>query len=305
MDISYFGNIDNPFGGYNFGVYLGNYAGFWNGDIDEFAIYKKVLTPTEIETLYNSPAGLVDSISITYPDGGTNIGESFNMTGTYQKQSVWEKLLVLFESWDNESSCPLYGSDEFTTEYDAGYFHYQSLPFFSETLTATSGSFTVPVDMLPVDYYKCVRCYFISETTATMSEELCRTYTLGITNLIFPPIGRYNIPVDSWEGYYVANSEKYTTSTPLFANIATAFSPLVERLGNFALLMTNYFNLGEASAKGLELGNSVPVARGYLEMIDDFFGGLPISSIFIFFLVSLVVLIFYKLIYGVIQLIKP
>jgi hypothetical protein len=41
------------------GFQLGNYAAnFWDGRIDEFGVWKRVLTPAELTTLYNGGAGV-------------------------------------------------------------------------------------------------------------------------------------------------------------------------------------------------------------------------------------------------------
>ena len=108
----------------------------------------------------------------------------------------------------------------------------------------------------------------------------------------------------NWADYYDSTSEKFPTSTPLFINIAGSFYPILDKMGDYTLFVKDYFDLNEASEKGVQLGSAVPKARGYLEMIDNFIG-LPLSFFMIFYILTMAVVVSYKVILTIIKLLKP
>jgi len=249
-------------------------------------------------------------ISITNPPSDSDISQSFSFEGSYDKQGGdYNKLMIILEQWNASSTCPLAGSQEEQEEQNNGWFIYQSLPFFSNDLLTENGDFTGEypnnVDDLRTGYYNCTRCYFINEISGTISDEQCRGYKLNVIEGFSSYLPPYNLPFENWDTYYSAHTDKYATSTPLFSAIASAISPLADRIGNFVVYVKTYFDLEQASAKGTTMGQAIPVARGYLTEINNFFGGLPISDFVIFYILSVAVIICYKIIYRVIRLIKP
>lgn len=112
------------------------------------------------------------------------------------------------------------------------------------------------------------------------------------------------IVIENWEDYYNFYSDKFATSTPLFMNMANTFTPIVNKMGEFTLFATDYFNISDASQKGENLGDSIPQARAYLIVIDDFIG-LPLASLLVFYFLSMAVVISYKIILAIIKLLKP
>ena len=115
---------------------------------------------------------------------------------------------------------------------------------------------------------------------------------------------QYLYPFLSWENYYDENSDQFSTPTSIFGNMANSITSIVNRIGSFILYMGDYFDTEEASSKGEELGEAIPKARGYLEMIDDFIGS-PLSALVVFYFLTLIVVFSYKLIFNIIKLIKP
>ena len=107
-----------------------------------------------------------------------------------------------------------------------------------------------------------------------------------------------------WESYYASTSEKFATSTPLFNSLAGSLYPIINKMGDFTLFVTEYFNVNEATIQGADLGSAIPKARGYLVTIDDFIG-LPLSLLVIFFLLTMAVVVVYKIILAMIKLLKP
>jgi hypothetical protein len=245
-------------------------------------------------------------IEITSPPNDSDISQSFSFEGTYDKQGGdYNKLMIILEQWNASSTCPLADTSEKEQEENKGWFIYQSLPFFSNNLLTKTGDFISEVNDLRTGYYNCARCYFINEITGIISDEQCRGYKINVIEGFNPYLPPYNLPFESWDTYYSAHTDKYATSTPLFSAISSAISPLADRIGNFVVYIKTYFDLEQASTKGTAMGQSIPIARGYLTEINNFFGGLPISDFLIFYILSVAVIICYKVIYRVIRLIKP
>ncbi|GAI02457.1 unnamed protein product, partial [marine sediment metagenome] len=109
----------------------------------------------------------------------------------------------------------------------------------------------------------------------------------------------------SWTDYYTEHSERFATSTPIFNALATTFEPVINSIGNIVLFFNNYFDPQNAGLKGEEFGNAIPVLRGYLEQIDDFFGDLPISALLLSYLIVVIVVIIYRLVKGILTIIIP
>jgi len=136
------------------------------------------------------------------------------------------------------------------------------------------------------------------------SEEKCQGYNLIVSGYEDPDIPVLYIPFYTWSDYYTINSDEFATSTSLFNNIAGSVSPIVDKLGNVILYVRDYFDSDIAVSKGTELGQAIPKARGYLVMIDNFIG-LPLSGFIIFYFLTLAVVISYKVILTIINLLKP
>jgi len=244
------------------------------------------------------------SIEITSPTTESSRSAEFYLQGNFNiKSEDWDRIMVIFEQWHASSTCPEYQSEDWETEYANGWFINQSMPFFSDFFSTSTGNFSILIDDLRTGEYNCTRCYFINETEATISSEKCPMYALTITE-ITPPTAEFYYPFLTWQTYYTTSSEEFATSTPLFENMANALTPVVNKMGDFILYAKEYFDLSQAMAKGNELGQAIPKARGYLEMIDDFIG-LPLSSFVIFYFLTMAVVISYKVILTIIKLLKP
>lgn len=245
------------------------------------------------------------SITINYPADEAEVTSAFTMEIDFNIADGYERLMILFEDWDASSTCPLPGSEAWDEEYSE-YFHYQSFPYFSPFFTVTSGITTIDVDSLNAGTYNCVRCYFINESTGQATDELCTEYDLSVAEYIPPAdLPEFYLPIPSWLDYYAEHSERFTTSTPLFINWAGTIEPLISWVGNIALFFQQYFDPDVARAKGEDMGNAVAIARGYLESIDDFFGGLPLSTVFLFYLITALVVIVYRIVKGILTIIVP
>jgi len=246
----------------------------------------------------------IPEIDITYPLDEAEIAGNFTMKIDYSNAIGYDRLMITFEDWDIGSSCPPPSDPNYQEEFDV-YFNNRSLPYFSSFLSTSTGTTTIEIGDLEIGEYNCNKCYFLT-TTGLISENLCFGYNLDVLSYI-PPVDLPEVFLDfeSWENYYSEHSERFATSTPIFSSMAETFTPLITWVGNTILFFNTYFDPETAGNRGEEIGNSVRVARGYLESIDDFFGDLPISTIFIFYLITAIVIIIYRLVRGILTIIIP
>lgn len=246
------------------------------------------------------------TINIITPADDSEMTSAFDITATYLNSGTYEKLMIIFEEWHASSTCPVYGTDAWDDEVALGYFNYQSLPYFSDWILTDDGTTTISVSNLESGTYNCFKCHFITESTGEMSGSLCPDYNLDVAEYIPPSyIPTFYLPLTEWDTYYASNSVRWTTSTPVFDNWADAFEPIMVWVGQTALFFDNYFDADVAKVKGEDIGNAIATARGYLESIDDFFGGLPLSSIFIFYIITALVVIIYRIVRGILNIIVP
>jgi hypothetical protein len=245
-----------------------------------------------------------DDITISDPVSGSTKSSAFTMTADFTNADGYNQIMFIFENWDATSTCPDYGTQEWTDEYPL-YFNYQSAPYFSPTISTTTASTTIFVDELIAGEYNCNKCYFIDGAGA-MSDAFCHDYTLTISEYISATgTPSHYTQIDEWAGFYSENSDKWATSTELFNSLAVVIDPVMVWIGNLSLSFSSLFDASTTANKGQEYGEAIPVLRGYLVLIDGFFGGVPISGVFFFYiLISLLVIVF-KLITGLIHLIKP
>jgi len=108
-----------------------------------------------------------------------------------------------------------------------------------------------------------------------------------------------------WLEYYEEHGE-YETPSAWIDGLATTFEGFYTTFGGF---LTGYqytlFDVAQAKVKGNQLGSAIPVARGYLKVIDDFLGIAPtIDSLFIFVLLILIGVAIFSLVKGIMAVIK-
>lgn len=247
-----------------------------------------------------------DPVNIVSPVSGSTVNTEFTMTATYSGASGYDRLMILFEDWDASSTCPTSTDPTYDYEYQ-NYFNYQSFPYFSPQFSTSSGTTTIAVADLTAHTFKCVRCYFINETSGATSLPQCPQYTLTVGTTI-PPSGQppsYYFPIQSWPAYYASSTDKWATSTALFSSWADTLQPMTLWIGNLALSFKEMFNASTSEAAGRQYGEAIPTARGYLSIVNNFFAGLPVGEIYIFYLLTALVVIVFKMISAIIHLIKP
>ena len=238
----------------------------------------------------------VPTLEITSPPDGSAQTTNFDIEANYNLLAEdYDRTMIIFEDWDASSTCPIYGTQEYTDEMALGYFNNQSQPYFSDFFATSTGTTSIAVGDLAKGNYRCVRCYFINETTATISAELCNGYGIEIPNTLPPTIPTYYTG-QNWATFYTEHGDKWATSTELFTYLAGKTAPLLLWVGNFTADFKNLFNNASSSAMGQQLGSAIPQARGYLTIINYYFAGIPIGEVFIFYLLTALILIVLKVV---------
>jgi hypothetical protein len=104
-----------------------------------------------------------------------------------------------------------------------------------------------------------------------------------------------------WATYYASYGD-YSTSSAWIADVASTTTSLFKKVNSFMGLFDNNFDLGTAQAKGKTFGGTIPLARGYLQIIDAFLGNMPIGELLVFVLLFMMCVGIFRLVKGLVQL---
>jgi hypothetical protein len=104
--------------------------------------------------------------------------------------------------------------------------------------------------------------------------------------------------------YYNAHSD-FDTPTSFVSSLAGFVSPFLQSAGNFLETFKNNFDITQATAKGYLLGSAISQARGYLDIVNDFFGGLPIAEMLLLFIIVIVLIVIVRVVIKIIHIVKP
>lgn len=102
--------------------------------------------------------------------------------------------------------------------------------------------------------------------------------------------------------YYASNSQ-FSTPTDFISRLASATQPFLLVMSGWLESFSDLFDLAEAEERGEQLGNAVPQARGYLNFFNSLFADLPLSEIFLIYLVIFIGIIIFRVIRQVKKLI--
>lgn len=286
--------------------------GVWSGWNDLGLTFSRINIAPVLSTLWiddlntNFPPD-ESYLIINSPVSGSTASTTFPLDFTYNFLGQdFNKIYVVFEAWNNSSTCPVYGTDEWQTQYNAGWFYNQSFPFFSPRLTATSTEATSSILVSNIEepfFYNCNYCYFYNSDTASSTlANKCPDYILNVSGFITP---NQPLPIEGWQSYYASHTDsKYPTSTAIFDSITGSFSSIVQKLASFVNDFKTLFDSASAYENGANLGEKIPIVRGYLAPINSFFGTLPISELFIFFIIALLVVVVYRIVARILHLVR-
>jgi hypothetical protein len=105
-----------------------------------------------------------------------------------------------------------------------------------------------------------------------------------------------DITFTSFIDYYNehADLENFPTPSSLITSLSAFIETIIDGVSGFLVNFQYNFDLAKAQSNGEEIGQIIPTARGYLIPINDFFGGFPLTDLFIFCILILVVVILFR-----------
>jgi hypothetical protein len=89
---------------------------------------------------------------------------------------------------------------------------------------------------------------------------------------------------------------KYATATSLYTGLTGATGGLLGYVSSWLAHFENLFDLAQAREKGVQFGEAIPKARGYLEMFNGLFGYFPIGEVLLIYLVILIAIIIFRIV---------
>jgi len=231
---------------------------------------------------------------INTPAPGSELDAPFNLTYDYQGGTGYAYGIFYMEQ-ENQNGEPVYS--------------YQALePIATSTATGTV-NFTLPdsqTEELAKGYYNDCKC-FLQKSDGTLTDNLCPDYELTIltgSRVTLPPPEWEEISTSTAENFYEQHSD-YATPTPAFDVIFESIEPFYGWTNNIAEQFAGQFNPENARERGAEMGSAIVKARAYAGSLNSFFGGLPVAWILLFYVITALALTVFKLIYRLVDLIKP
>lgn len=94
--------------------------------------------------------------------------------------------------------------------------------------------------------------------------------------------------------FYASNSS-YATPTGIFDSLCGVSGGIINYLSSWISHFSNLFDLTQARQKGIEFGEAIPKARGYIDFFNNIFGNLPIGEIVIIYLTVLIAVIIFRI----------
>jgi len=175
--------------------------------------------------------------------------------------------------------------------------------------TTTSGTSTIKVPAtetteLGIGPYHAFLWFEKADGTETKTfEGLDYRIEFGESFEVTLPLPEWEIATDTAENFYDSNSD-YATPTPAFDVIFDSIEPFYGWIENISEMFKNRFSPDNAFDKGKEMGTAVATGRAYAGTLDEFFG-LPISWALILYILLGTAIIVFRLIKGLVQLVKP
>jgi len=106
-----------------------------------------------------------------------------------------------------------------------------------------------------------------------------------------------------FDDYYAEHGD-YATPSAWIASVASNTTGFFEQVGGFLATFREDFNLKDAYEKGYLLGSAIPIARGYLGIIDSFTAGLPFGEFLVFVMFLTLAVGVFRIVRNLIQLLK-
>jgi len=230
----------------------------------------------------------VPTLDITFPFENAEISEAFYITGSYTipENSGITKLIAFFRPVD--LPYPTYS--------------------FHQDLTYLSGDVNIRSSGIQADDYEIEFCF-----VGTGIEAIClpdQNINISIVSRIPPEFPETQEqppevfdPIDA-DQFYIDFSN-YATPTALFINLKSAIQPIFTTIGSNLTFFTSRFDVEIAKETGERTGQAILLIRTYSSNLNTFFNDLPVSEFLLFYLTLLIVVIVFRIIKNLINLIKP
>jgi len=240
---------------------------------------------TDTEKYYFSEKPTLD---ISYPLNNAEIVEAFNITGTYTipENSGITKLIAFF------------------TPVGLPYSTYS----FHQNLTYLSGDVNIRSSGIQADDYTIEFCFVGFGIEAICPVE--NYINISIVERIPPelpetqePPPEFYDPIDADQFYL--DFSAYDTPTAMYNNLKSAIQPIFITIGSNLTFFTSRFDSETAKDTGEKTGQAILLVRSYSSNLNTFFNDLPVSEFLLFYLTLLIVVIVFRIIKNLINLIKP
>jgi len=241
---------------------------FWQGDTEQYPFL-------EFPTL-----------NITYPFENAEISQAFNVQGSYTIPTGYDKL----------------------TAYVG-----QPIPYaqysFTQNLTDPGGNIDIRISGIPSGENYQMFFYFSGDSVESYYVESA-TINFSIVTAIPPELpGTGETPPEffdpiSADQYYIDFSN-YGIPTALYTNLKNAIEPIFTAIGSNLTFFTSRFDSDTAKETGEKTGQAILIIRSYSSNLNTFFNDLPVSEFLIFYLSLLIMVIVFRTIKNLINLIKP
>jgi hypothetical protein len=109
--------------------------------------------------------------------------------------------------------------------------------------------------------------------------------------------------VSSFDDYYAEYGD-YATPTAWISDLADGTGGFFNSIGGFLSTFKAFFDLRKAIDYGKIFGGAIPTALSYLKIINDFCGGFPVASLFIFALGFMLAIGVFRIVRNLVQLVK-
>jgi len=229
------------------------------------------------------------TLNITFPFENAEISEAFNITGSYTipETSGFQYLVAFFYQQGN-------------FEY-ATYSFDQNLYYIADDVNMrssgiASGNYRIEFWFggLGSEVYHATDYDLNISILSSIPPELPET---GET------APEFFLPIDA-DQFYIDFSN-YSTPTALFINLKNAIQPIFTTIGSNLTFFTSKFDPNMAKETGEKTGQAILLVRTYSSNLNTFFNDLPVSEFLLFYLTLLIVVIVFRIIKNLINLIKP
>ena len=228
------------------------------------------------------------TLNITFPFENAEIAEAFYITGSYSipENSGFKALIAFF--YPTGLSYP-------TNSY-------------RQDLIDLTGSINIRVSGIPTANYK-IEFWFVGvgiEAYHATSQDI----NISIVSRIAPELPETQETPPTYFGvvkgdeFYPIHSN-YLTPTNLYSNLINAVQPVIIVVGDNLTFFSSRFDQDTAKETGEKTGQAILMLRSYSSNLNTFFNDLPISEFLFFYLTLLIVVIVFRIIKNLINLIKP